>query len=278
MPPTSLPKLKELSEFVDEIANVRHDPRQPWVGQTAFAHKGGMHVHAIDRVARSYEHINPEAVGNFRRVLVSDMSGRTNILMKAQELGFKLEPDAPDTAGHHRPGQGTGGPRATNLRPPKASLALLIGRTLKHQANRRSSCEAITSPCAARQQESVCEATVSVRVDGKEAHTVAEGRRPGERARRRPARGAGRSSFPQLKNVALTDYKVRILEPRTGTARQDARADPVQRRQARVGHRRRERKHHRSQPAGAGGQHGIRAAGENDDGRMTNDEGIPNDE
>src|SRR5439155_4875071 len=70
VPAKSLPKLKELSEFVDEIANVRHDPRRPWVGQTAFAHKGGMHVHAIDRVARSYEHIVPEAVGNFRRVLI----------------------------------------------------------------------------------------------------------------------------------------------------------------------------------------------------------------
>ncbi len=64
VPPRSLPKLKELSEFVDEIANVRHDVRQPWVGRTAFAHKGGMHVHAIDRVVRSYEHIDPEAVGN----------------------------------------------------------------------------------------------------------------------------------------------------------------------------------------------------------------------
>src|SRR5947208_450322 len=94
LPSKSLPKLKELSEFVDEIANLRHDPRQPWVGQTAFAHKGGMHVHAIDRVARSYEHVNPDAIGNHRRVLISDMSGRTNILMKAAELGFQLQPDA----------------------------------------------------------------------------------------------------------------------------------------------------------------------------------------
>src|SRR5712671_2685996 len=97
VPAKSLPKLKELSEFVDEIANMRHDPRQPWVGQTAFAHKGGMHVHAIDRVARSYEHIAPAMVGNHRRVLVSDMAGRTNILMKAAELGFRLDPDAPET-------------------------------------------------------------------------------------------------------------------------------------------------------------------------------------
>src|ERR1051325_9007872 len=85
--PSALPKLKELSEFVDEIANVRHDPRQPWVGQTAFAHKGGMHAHAVDRLARSYEHVVPEAVGNFRRVLISDMAGRSNILMKATEIG-----------------------------------------------------------------------------------------------------------------------------------------------------------------------------------------------
>src|SRR5678815_5775015 len=97
VPAKSLPKLKELAEFVNEIANVRHDPRAPWIGQTAFAHKGGMHVHAIERVARSYEHITPEAVGNYRRVLVSEMSGRTNILMKARELGFKLESNAPET-------------------------------------------------------------------------------------------------------------------------------------------------------------------------------------
>jgi 2-isopropylmalate synthase len=62
VPEKSLAQLRDLSQFVDEIANVRHDPRQPWVGQTAFAHKGGMHVHAIDRVARSYEHIKPELV------------------------------------------------------------------------------------------------------------------------------------------------------------------------------------------------------------------------
>src|SRR6185369_17602168 len=77
VPEKSLPKLRELSHFVDEIANFKPDPRQPWVGATAFAHKGGMHAHAVERVANSYEHINPEAVGNSRRVLVSDMAGRS---------------------------------------------------------------------------------------------------------------------------------------------------------------------------------------------------------
>src|SRR5437870_3628011 len=132
VPASSLPKLKELSEFVDEIANVRHDPRRPWVGQTAFAHKGGMHVHAIDRVARSYEHIVPDAVGNFRRVLISDMSGRTNILVKATELGFKLTLDTLELK--------TITARIKELESEgyeyeaaEGSLALLIGKTLAHR-------------------------------------------------------------------------------------------------------------------------------------------------
>ena len=110
VPANSLAKLKELSEFVDEIANVRHDPRQPWVGQTAFAHKGGMHAHAIDRVARSYEHIQPEAVGNYRRVLISDMSGRSNILMKARGARFQAQAGNAGSENHHAAHQGTGKP------------------------------------------------------------------------------------------------------------------------------------------------------------------------
>ena len=65
--------LKELSNFVDEIANIHHNPRQPWVGATAFAHKGGMHVNAVQKVARSFEHVEPTVVGNQRRILVSDL-------------------------------------------------------------------------------------------------------------------------------------------------------------------------------------------------------------
>jgi 2-isopropylmalate synthase len=92
----SLAKLKELSQFVDEIANIRHDPRQPWVGAAAFAHKGGTHVNAVQKVIHSYEHINPELVGNTRRVLISDLAGRSNIIMKAQELGFKIAAETPE--------------------------------------------------------------------------------------------------------------------------------------------------------------------------------------
>ena len=96
VPKASLPKLQELSHYVDEIANFKPDPRQPWVGVTAFAHKGGMHASAVGRLASSYEHIHPEAIGNSRRVLVSDMSGRSNVIAKAKELGFKLTNETPE--------------------------------------------------------------------------------------------------------------------------------------------------------------------------------------
>ncbi|TMP95734.1 MAG: citramalate synthase, partial [Verrucomicrobia bacterium] len=79
VPPASLPKLKELSQYVDEIANVRHNPRLPWVGSAAFSHKGGQHVNAVQKLARSYEHVEPALVGNRRTVLISDLAGKSNV-------------------------------------------------------------------------------------------------------------------------------------------------------------------------------------------------------
>ena len=96
VPAKSLAKLKELSAFVDEVANLRHNPRLPWVGSSAFAHKGGAHVNAVQKLASSYEHINPELVGNERNILISDLAGRSNIVIKAQELGFKITNDTPE--------------------------------------------------------------------------------------------------------------------------------------------------------------------------------------
>jgi 2-isopropylmalate synthase len=217
VPAKSLPKLKELSEFVDEVANVHHDLRAPWVGQTAFAHKGGMHVHAIERVARSYEHVNPETIGNFRRVLVSDMSGRTNILMKAHELGFKLSSDAPETreiTSKVKELEANG----YEYEAAEGSLALLIGRTLKH---REPSFTVETYHVSMRRdaKESICEATVHVRVGKKVHHEVAEGDGP-VNALDGALRAALTKSFPHLKKITLTDYKVRILDSATGTAAQ----------------------------------------------------------
>lgn len=216
VPTKSLPKLRELSEFVNEIANLRHDPRQPWVGQTAFAHKGGMHVHAIDRVARSYEHINPEAIGNQRRVLVSDMSGRTNILLKAVELGFKLDPAAPETRTitaevKQLESQGY------EYEAAEASLALLIRGILEHNPELLFTVDAYHVSMRRDASASVCEATVKVRVGDQVAHTVAEGDGPVNALDGALRRGLSKF-FPPLKKVSLTDYKVRILDSGTGTA------------------------------------------------------------
>jgi 2-isopropylmalate synthase len=216
VPAKSLPKLKELSEFVNEVANVRHNTRAPWIGQTAFAHKGGMHVHAIERVARSYEHINPESVGNFRRVLVSDMSGRTNILLKAKELGFKLSPDAPETREitakvKQLESQGY------EYEAAEASLALLIRGILEHNPELLFTVDAYHVSMRRDQKESICEATVKVRVGNKRAQTVAEGDGP-VNALDGALRNALMKFFPRLKQVKLTDYKVRIINGATGTA------------------------------------------------------------
>ena len=216
VPPASLPKLKELAEYIDEIANIRHDPRQPWVGQTAFAHKGGMHVHAIDRVARSYEHVQPEAIGNFRRVLVSDMSGRTNILMKAGELGFQLAPDAPETRAitskvKELEGQGY------EFEAAEASLALLIRGVLDHNPELLFTVESYHVSSRSNGKESVCEATVKVRVGETVHHTAADGDGP-VNALDGALRNALARSFPRVRKVRLTDYKVRILDGVAGTA------------------------------------------------------------
>ena len=211
----SLPKLRELSQFVDEIANFKPDPRQPWVGTTAFAHKGGMHVHAVGRVVNSYEHINPEAVGNTRRVLVSDMSGRSNILAKAKELGFKLTAETPELRTilariKELESQGF------EYEAAEASLALLIQKQIEHH-ELPFAVEGYHVSMRGNASSSVCEATVKVRVKDEFSHTVAEGDGP-VNALDGALRQALSKFFPQLRKLKLTDYKVRIIDSVTGTA------------------------------------------------------------
>ena len=85
-----LPRLRETARFVSELANLAQDPRAAFVGDSAFAHKGGVHVSAVERNPQTYEHIEPELVGNRRRILVSDLSGRSNLIAKARDLGLEL--------------------------------------------------------------------------------------------------------------------------------------------------------------------------------------------
>jgi 2-isopropylmalate synthase len=215
VPAKSLPKLKELSQFVDEIANMRHSPRQPWVGSSAFAHKGGAHVNAVQKLTTSYEHIDPALVGNRRTVLISDLAGRSNIVIKAQELGFQITNDTPELKAilnrvKELENQGY------EYEAAEGSLALLIGKTLRH---RKVPFTVETYHVSMRRdsRESVCEATVHIRVGKTVHHEVAEGDGP-VNALDGALRAALARSFPKLKKVTLTDYKVRILDSGTGTA------------------------------------------------------------
>ena len=215
VPAQSLAKLKELSAFVDEVANLRHNPRLPWVGSSAFAHKGGAHVNAVQKLASSYEHVDPSLVGNERNILISDLAGRSNIVIKAQELGFKLTNETPELKpilNRVKELENKG----YEYEAAEGSLALLISKALKH---RELPFTVDTYHVSMRRDEkgSICEATVKVRVGRKRAQTVAEGDGP-VNALDAALRLALARFFPQLKKITLTDYKVRILDGVAGTA------------------------------------------------------------
>jgi len=218
VPEKSLSKLKELSQFVDEIANVRHNPRLPWVGSAAFAHKGGTHVNAVQKVSASYEHIDPSLVGNSRTVLISDLAGRSNIVMKARELDIKLDNDTPELKSilarikelEHK---------GYEFEAAGGSLAVLIRKVLQPQEPpfQINSYHVSTRSERAAAACDVCDATIKVEVAGVETNTVAEGDGP-VNALDSALRAALVKFYPQLKKVVLTDYKVRILDSATGTA------------------------------------------------------------
>ena len=216
VPAKSLAKLKELSAFVDEVANLRHNPRLPWVGSSAFAHKGGAHVNAVQKLASSYEHINPELVGNERNILISDLAGRSNIVIKAQELGFKITNETPELKAilnrikelEHE---------GFEYEAAEASMALIIRGILDLNPALKFDVEKYHVSMRRDAKQSVCEATVRVRVGKKVHDEVAEGDGP-VNALDFALRSALAKSFPKLKKVTLTDYKVRILDGVAGTA------------------------------------------------------------
>jgi 2-isopropylmalate synthase len=212
-----LSKLRELSLFVDELANVQHDIRAPYVGSAAFTHKGGLHVHAVQKLARTYEHIDPALVGNERSVSVSDMSGQSNILIKAEKLGFKLAKGGPEAAAilasvKQMENEGY------EFEAAEASFDLLIRKQLGshkqlfaldeyHCSYRRSG----------RLAWDKCEATVKLSVGGVQEYTVAEGDGP-VNALDAALRKALRPFFPEIDSITLEDYKVRIIGGQAGTA------------------------------------------------------------
>src|SRR5258706_9313139 len=215
VPRASLAKLKELSQFVDETANIRPNTRLPWVGAAAFSHKGGTHVNAVQKVLHSYEHVDPALVGNTRHVLISDLAGRSNIVMKARELGFDVTnqtPELRDMLARIKELEHQG----YEFESADGSLALLIRRALTHEPP-PFAVDAYNVSVRWEGERSVCEAVVKVRVGEESEHRVADGDGP-VHALDAALRAGLVKFYRQLEDIRLTDYKVRIIDSTSGTA------------------------------------------------------------
>ncbi|MGE7823357.1 citramalate synthase [Paenibacillus sp. NPDC093718] len=212
----NLRTLTNTARYISEIANVNMPVNQPYVGNAAFAHKGGIHVSAILRDSRTYEHIEPEKVGNKQRVLVSELAGQSNIVSKAQDMGLNFDP-ASEQSKHiigkikdleHEGYQFEGA---------DASLELLL-----REANGEfkelftfESFKMLVEKSAG--QPVVSEAFVKVNVAGESIYTAAEGNGP-VNALDNALRKALVQYFPTLKEMHLADYKVRVLDDKDATA------------------------------------------------------------
>ncbi|MGL4370757.1 MAG: citramalate synthase [Spirochaetota bacterium] len=208
--------LTEASRFVSETANLAHNDKAPFVGSSAFAHKGGIHVSAINKDSRTYEHIEPEKVGNRRRVTISDQSGKSNIQFKAQEFGIDLSDDSKAV--------NTILSRVKSLEDKgfqfegaEGSLELIMqeacGRYTPFFILKGFR---IISEKKENSDETVCEASIKVEVNGKTAHTAANGTGP-VGALDAALRKALEQFYPDIREVHLTDYKVRVLDEKAGT-------------------------------------------------------------
>lgn len=212
-----LSHLTELSRYVYELANMNFRPNQAFVGRSAFAHKGGMHVHAVNRIAHSYEHINPETVGNERRILVSELSGRSNIV--ALTTKFKLDSDAElmtqilekvqemESLGYQ-------------FEAAEASFDLLVKKLAGTYEPKFKRIHYRVNVETAGQDEPLTEATVKLKIDGGDGpvrHEVGEGDGP-VNALDTALRKALLPTYPNLEAMTLVDYKVRVINSSEGTA------------------------------------------------------------
>jgi 2-isopropylmalate synthase len=215
LPPTSVERFSELSRTVAEIANLALPLQQPFVGHGAFAHKGGQHVAAVLKHKDSYQHIDPGRVGNEPRVLVSELSGRGNVLAKAREFGLELDRDDPQTrwlVQHLKELEH----RGYSYEAADASFAMLV-RRLQPGYKAPWTVADFTTQVRKNGGSVNAEATVQVEVGGTVYHTAATGNGP-VNALDAALRKALSPRFPGLRGVTLHDYKVRILDGDAGTA------------------------------------------------------------
>jgi len=220
-----LAKLTGVSHYISEVANLALDPSSPYVGSSAFSHKGGLHVSGLAKWAESYQHIDPARVGNQSRVVVSELSGKGNIIYKAREMGLDL-PSRGEQVKKLLEQVKSLESRGFQYENAGASFELLVHRV---KPDYRPSFELVDFmvvverrrrlPTIAELEDMLSEATVKVKVGGETIHTAAEGNGP-VNALDHALRKALLQFYPSLAAVRLVDYKVRILEESVGTESQ----------------------------------------------------------
>jgi len=214
VPPENLTHLTELSRYVAEVANLSHDDHFPFVGGSAFAHKGGIHVAAMLKNSESYQHIDPVLVGNIQRSVVSELSGRGNIIDKARQLNLNTESlRVEDVLNDIKSLEAQG----FTFEGAEASVELMLRRTHPAYVPPFELIDFMVMVQRRRGRGLMAEATVKVRVGPKLMHTAAEGNGP-VNALDAALRKALVDVYPQLSSVKLTDYKVRILDSDNATA------------------------------------------------------------
>ncbi len=214
LPAGALARLHEVARFVAEVANLAPNVHMAYVGDSAFAHKAGVHVAAMQRHPDAYQHIDPLVVGNVMRVVVSELSGRANVISKASELGLQDVDAATGAkivelikAKEHE---------GFSFEAAEASVALLVRRLAPGYQPLFSLLD-YRGMVSRHGERSMAEATIKLSIGGHEIHTAAEGNGP-VNAFDQALRKALQPLFPQVKDISLADYKVRILNSNLGTA------------------------------------------------------------
>ncbi len=214
--PEQLKKLREVSHFFYELANIQPNKHQPYVGDSAFAHKGGLHVSGVLKNRETYEHIDPEHVGNRQRVLVSDLAGRSNIVYKAKEYSIELKGEdraVQEILQRIKDLESQG----YEFEAAEASFELLIQEALgRKRKNFRLIGFRVIDEKRKEGEPPISEATIMVEVDGVMEHAAAMGNGP-VNALDQALRRALTKFYPALKEVELLDYKVRVLTSGEGT-------------------------------------------------------------
>lgn len=215
LPPNKMKELTAVSHYVAEICNMPLMVNQPFTGRAAFAHKGGVHINAMMKNSKTYEHMDPRLIGNHRRFLVSELGGKTNIMLKAKELQLNLEKESAETRTILTEIQRLES-EGYQFEAAEASFELLVHSLVGHEKKFFETKDVVVSSERIGQDNPLVEADVTVLVKGKEESRTASGNGPVD-ALYKALRDALVKFYPVLQKIRLTDYKVRVVNSEGGT-------------------------------------------------------------